>query len=469
MVGGDVQHRADVAEAVAEAGADDAAARGLDHRHVDHRVAQHHAGRHRPGHVALHRDVAVDVDRVGRGLADDVAGHLQHVRQHPRRRGLAVGAGQRRDRDARRAAGREQHLHHRAADVAALALGGRDVHAHARAGVDLADRAAGVAVALGDVGGQEIDAADVEPDGADRPLGHQLVVGVDDVGHVDRGAAGREVGGLAQVDDLALGRHAVVVVALRGQQPVGGVVELEPGQHVLVAGAAARVLVHLLDQLGDRAACRRRPTWPGIRRAAATSSPLTTSSRWSSPRIMLSTTTPLPSLIAISKASATSASRGQVHRDAAAVVAVDRLHHHRVADGVGGIDRVLGVADVVLLRHRQAEVGEQPGAELLVRGDLDGDVRGLAGVSAASIRFWYLPWPTWIRLASFSRTQGMSRASAARTSASAEGPSARRAGVVVEVGDRLGDVEVVVVAGAISSRMMLRATSPASSPTSSDS
>ena len=47
-------------------------------------------------------------------------------------------------------------------------------------------------------------------------------------------------------------------------------------------------------------------------------------------------------------------------------------------------------------------------------------------VSAASMRFWYLPWPTWIRLASFSRIQGMSRASAARTSASAEGPSERR-------------------------------------------
>ena len=62
-------------------------------------------------------------------------------------------------------------------------------------------------------------------------------------------------------------------------------------------------------------------------------------------------------------------------------------------------------------------------------------------VSAASMRFWYLPWPTWIRLASFRRTQGMSRASAARTSASAEGPSERRLAKCVEVGDRLGDVE----------------------------
>ena len=43
VVGGHVQHRADVAEAIAEPGAHDAAARGLEHRHVDRRVAQHHA------------------------------------------------------------------------------------------------------------------------------------------------------------------------------------------------------------------------------------------------------------------------------------------------------------------------------------------------------------------------------------------------------------------------------------------
>ena len=45
VVGGDVEDRADVAEAVAEAGADDAAAGGLDDGHVDGRVAQHHARR----------------------------------------------------------------------------------------------------------------------------------------------------------------------------------------------------------------------------------------------------------------------------------------------------------------------------------------------------------------------------------------------------------------------------------------
>ena len=347
VVGGDVEHGAHVAEAVAEAGADDAAAGGLDDGHVDGGVAQHHGGGLRAGHVALHRDVAVDVDGVGRGLADDVAGHLQDVGEHAGGGGLAVGAGERRDRDARGGAVGEEHVHHRAADVAALALGGGDVHAHAGAGVDLADGAAVVAVALGDVGGEEVDAADVEADGADGALGHEPVVGVDDVGHVDGGAAGGEVGGLAQEDDLALGRDRAVVVALGLEQAVGGVVELEAGQHVLVAGAAAGVAVHLGDELGDG--------------GAAVAHDVAGDAVGGGDELAVDDEEAV--VVARDHALDDDARAfgfgdlegggdlvvgGEVDRDAAAVVAVDGLHHHRVADGVGGVDGVLGVADVEL-------------------------------------------------------------------------------------------------------------------------
>ena len=90
-------------------------------------------------------------------------------------------------------------------------------------------------------------------------------------------------------------------------------------------------------------------------------------------------------------------------------------------------------------------------------------------VSAASMRFWYLPWPTWIRLASFSRIQGMSRASAARTSASAEGPSERRLAKWSKSSIASAMSRPSPSRGAINSRMIERATSPASIPTSSDS
>ncbi len=47
-------------------------------------------------------------------------------------------------------------------------------------------------------------------------------------------------------------------------------------------------------------------------------------------------------------------------------------------------------------------------------------------VIVAWMRFWYLPCPNWTRLWLLSRSHGMSRSSAARTSAAVLGPSARR-------------------------------------------
>ena len=311
-------------------------------------------------------------------------------------------------------------------------------------GVDLADRAAGVAVALGDVGGQEVDAADVEPDGADRPLGHQPVVGVDHVGHVDRGAAGREVGGLAQEHHLALRRHAAVVVALRLQQPVGGVVELEPGQHVLVAGAAAGVAVHLLDELGDRRAAvaddvAGHPAGGGDELAVDDQQPVVVALDHAlddDARAFVDGDLEGVGDLGVGR---------QVHRDAAAVVAVDRLDDHRVADVVRRVDRVLGVADVQLLRHRQPEVGEEPGAELLVAGDLDGGVRGLAGqrrldpllvLALADLDQARVVQPHPGDVAGLRRADQRQR----------RGPERAAAGEIVEVVDRLGDVEAAVLA-----------------------
>ena len=66
-------------------------------------------------------------------------------------------------------------------------------------------------------------------------------------------------------------------------------------------------------------------------------------------------------------------------RDAAAVIGVVRLHHHRIADPLGGRHRVLRGLHQPLLRHRQAQVAEDAVGLFLVGGQLDGDVRGAAG------------------------------------------------------------------------------------------
>ena len=161
-----VEHRADVDFLHAHAGTQQPAARRLEHRDVDLRIRQHHLRGDGPGHVALHRALAVDVDAVRRRESGRVARHLRDVREHARRSGLAVRAGDRRDRHARRRSRRKQHVDDRAGDIARRAFARRHVHAEPGCGVDFADAAADRAVALGDVVRQEIDAADVEPDGA---------------------------------------------------------------------------------------------------------------------------------------------------------------------------------------------------------------------------------------------------------------------------------------------------------------
>jgi hypothetical protein len=94
------------------------------------------------GHVALHGALAVDVDAVRGGESGRVAGHLGDVREHARRGGLAVGAGDAAMGTRDGGAGREQHVDDRRRDVARRAFARRHVHAKAGRRVHLADAAA---------------------------------------------------------------------------------------------------------------------------------------------------------------------------------------------------------------------------------------------------------------------------------------------------------------------------------------
>ena len=75
------------------------------------------------------------------------------------------------------------------------------------------------------------------------------------------------------------GRHVVHPVALLAHQVDRRVVDLDPGQHLLVPDAAARVGVGLLDQLGDRRASPSPTTWAGTRSAIAAIRPSITRQR----------------------------------------------------------------------------------------------------------------------------------------------------------------------------------------------
>ena len=137
-------------------------------------------------------------------------------------------------------------------------------------GVDLADRAAGLAHRLGDVGADEVDAGDVEPDHPGRLLGDLDVLRVGLEGAVDRDAAGRHVAGERELDHLALGGHASRACGPgSASTSSAAVVDLDPGQHLLVADAAARVGVGEVDQLAARCDVPSPVTDAGTRSAIA--------------------------------------------------------------------------------------------------------------------------------------------------------------------------------------------------------
>ena len=159
----------------------------------------------------------------------------------------------------------------------------------------------------------------------------------------------------------------------------------------------------------------------------------------------------------------------EVHRDAAAVVAVDRLHHHRVADVVRGVDRVLGVADVDAAsapagRGRRGAGCRAPcrrrSRPRCARSGWSAPPRCASGTCPGR------PGSGWRRSAAprgcrAPRPPGPAPAPRARASGGRRSGRSRRS--PRRCRSRSSS------RGAISSRMMLRATSPASSPTSSDS
>ncbi len=69
----------------------------------------------------------------------------------------------------------------------------------------------------------------------------------------------------------------------------------------------------------------------------------------------------------------------QVDRHAAAVIPGERFQDHREPDRLRGTHGILLSAHQALLRHRQAEVAQDAVGFLLVAGQFDRDVPGLAG------------------------------------------------------------------------------------------
>ena len=249
MIGFDIQHRADIDVRHAHARAQQSAAGNFQHGEIDFRIGQYHACRNWAGHIALDGALTVDVYAIGRGQSRRKPGHLGDVREHARGRRFAVGAGDACDGNTRRRARRKQHVDHRPRRVARLAFRRRDMHAKSRRRIHFADAAADLFVAIGDIADQKIDAADIESDRRHRAFGHVAIIRVNHVGDIGCGTTGGKIGGRAQHDDLALLRNRIGRHIHARHHHVGLLIEVDACHHFLVADAAPRIFVDLIDQL----------------------------------------------------------------------------------------------------------------------------------------------------------------------------------------------------------------------------
>ena len=235
----------------AQALAQHAAARGLQHRGLHLRVHQHVARALRAAAIAAVDLAAVDVNPVGVGHAHGQPGAGQQVRDHPCDGGLAVGAGDGDDGDAAVVTGRVQVGDDGLADGAPLAVGRRQVHAQPGGRVDFHDAAALGFQRFQHALADHVHAADVQAHHPRRGHGPCRDLGVDVVGDVGGGAAGGEIGVVAQSHAAPLLRDRGGRQALELQPGPGDVVDADAGQRAGVAIATPRVGVDLLDQLLD--------------------------------------------------------------------------------------------------------------------------------------------------------------------------------------------------------------------------
>ena len=154
-------------------------------------------------------------------------------------------------------------------------------------------------------------------------------------------------------------------------------VNLNLRQHLLVADASPRVIVHFLHKLTDSGLAvpyhmagypLRRRNQSTIHHQHPVVEPCHVALDQNAPGLA-----PLPGL---AEGCLHMIVFCQVDGDAPPVIGIQRLHHHRIANPVGPLHRFLLAVDQSLNRDRQPETAQKLVRLFLVAGDLNGDVPG---------------------------------------------------------------------------------------------
>ena len=251
------------------------------------------------------------------------------------------------------------------------------MHAQARRRVEFDDAAVLLFQRMLHRLAHHIDAADVHPDharGGDHAGGH---LGVHFVGDIGGGAAGREVGVVAQHHPPALLGNRVGFEPLGVQPCNGNVVKADPRERGGMAGAATRIGVDLVDQLAHRVHAvthhqRGLAAGGGHQAIAHHQQPVVVARQ-----VLLDHHRAVAFGAGIGRLEGFLV--GDVDRHAFALVAILRLDHHRQADGLGRLPACFGVLDRQAPGHRHAGGVQQSFGQVLVLGDGFGNRAGGVG------------------------------------------------------------------------------------------
>ena len=302
---------------------------------------------------------------------------MQQSCHDARRQALAVGAADADHRDAPAVARCEQVIDDRFADRARLSFGRFEVHEQARARIDLDDRAALLGERTGNILGDQIDTGDVQADDSRGQRNRRGDFRMHLVGHIECHIA-------VALDQYfgALGRNRIAVVALPFELEASRRIFIQQ-QHVerkFLAGAAAWIAIDLgVDELAYRRAAIRHQR----NRFAARCSRQTAAHHQQAMFVAAHETFDdhfaafgIGEMIGRLDFLA----RHQVDGDAAPVIAVARLDHHRHADVFSRFPCILGAVDDAAFRNRHAASAQQTLGQVFIPGDAFGDGAGLVGL-----------------------------------------------------------------------------------------
>ena len=364
----DIGHHGHITPVKGQPFAQHAAAGGFQHGCIHVGVLQHIARTFGAAAVtgvdALTRDV--DTIRVGHAHAQAVLG--QQVRDQAHGGGLAIGAGDGHQRNAAilmlvEHAG-DDGLTHRAP----LAVGRRQVHAQTGRGIDLDHATALFFERMQDAVADNVHAANIESHHACGSHGTGCHFRVHAVGDIGGGAAGGQIGVVAQGDALAFGGHGVGIKPLACQARQSNIVKSDFGQRGRMARAAARVFVDLFHHVTDgvlaithhvgRFTISRRHQLVANHQQA---------------KVVAGNVAFDQDVIAELGGCRVSRcqlfTRRDVDRHALALVATLGFDHHRQTDFTGGHPGIFRGIDLTAERNRHARRSQQFFGQLFVLGD----------------------------------------------------------------------------------------------------